>query len=64
MIAVATLIPRVSFANLLLYPAAILISTLLLALVHRFAKRFTPDLAHVLADAALVTPMLVILVAR
>lgn len=63
-IAVAALIQRVSFTTVLLYPAAILISTLLLALVHRFAKRVTPDLAHVLADAALVTPMLVILVAR
>ena len=63
-IAVYALIQRVPFTALLLYPAAILLSTVLLAVLHRFARRFTPDLAHVLADAAVVVPMALILVAR
>ena len=37
---------------------------MLLAVLHRFARRCTPDLAHVLADAAVVLPMALILVAR
>jgi hypothetical protein len=36
----------------------------LLGIVHRFARRLSPDLAHVLADAALVAPITLILVAR
>ena len=63
-IAVYALIQRVPFTVLLLYPAAILLSTVLLAVLHRFARRFTPDLAHVLADAAVGIPMALILVAR
>lgn len=50
--------------TLLLYPAAVLMSTLLLGIVHHLAKRLTPDLAHVLADAAVVVPMALNLVAR
>jgi hypothetical protein len=63
-IAVYALIERFSFTVLLFYPAAILLSTVLLAVLHRFARRFTPDLAHVLADAAMVIPMALILMAR
>jgi hypothetical protein len=63
-VAVYALIQRVPFTVLVLYPAAILLSTVLLAVLHRFARRFTPDLAHVLADAAMVIPMALILVAR
>jgi hypothetical protein len=50
--------------EILLYPAAVLLSTVLLGVVHHFAKRITPDLAHVLADAAVVAPMALIVVAR
>jgi hypothetical protein len=48
----------------LLYPAAVVLSTILLAIVHHFAKRITPDLAHVLADAAVVAPMALIVMAH
>jgi hypothetical protein len=50
--------------SLLLYPAAILMSTVLLGVVHHLAKRIRPELAHVLADAAVVVPMALIVVAR
>jgi hypothetical protein len=62
-IAVFALVRKVP-AALLFYPAAILLSTVLLGVVHQFARRLSPDLAHVLADAALVAPMALILVAR
>jgi hypothetical protein len=63
LIAVYALVQQVSF-TLLLYPAAVLFSTVLLGLVHQYAKRLSPDLAHVLADAAVVLPMALIVVAR
>ncbi|MFZ4764009.1 MAG: hypothetical protein ACOYMN_03570 [Roseimicrobium sp.] len=44
--------------ELLLFGFAILLSTLLLGVVHQLAKRLSPDLAHVLADAALALPMM------
>lgn len=50
--------------ELLLYSAAVLLSTLLLGVVHHLAKRLTPELAHVLADAAVVLPMALVLVAQ
>jgi hypothetical protein len=40
------------------YIGAILLSTALLGIVHAMAKRLSPDLAHVLADVALVTPVI------
>lgn len=49
--------------ELLIYSVAVLLSTLLLGVVHHLAKRMTPDLAHVLADAAVVAPMALIVVA-
>ncbi len=62
-IAVVALVQNVP-AGLLLYPGAVLVSTGLLGLVHWFAKRLTPDLAHVLADVAVVAPMALILIDR
>jgi hypothetical protein len=62
-IATCALVQKVP-VPMLLYPAPILLSTLLLGVVHRFAKSLSPDLAHVLADAALVAPIAMILVAR
>lgn len=49
--------------ELLLYSLAVLLSTVLLGVVHHVAKRITPELAHVLADAALAGPILVLAVA-
>lgn len=62
-IAVIALVKQGS-AVLLLYPAAVLFSTVLLGVVHQYAKRLSPDMAHVLADAAVVLPMALIVVAR
>lgn len=47
--------------ELLFYSLAVLLSTLLLGVVHHLAKRVTPDLAHVLADAAVGVPMALML---
>lgn len=49
--------------ELLIYTVAVLLSTLLLGVVHHLAKRITPELAHVLADAAVVAPMALIVMA-
>ena len=44
------------------FVVAILLSTTLLGMLHTFAKRISPELAHVLAHVALVTPALFFLV--
>lgn len=44
------------------FMVAILLSTTLLGTLHAFAKRISPELAHVLADFALVTPALFFLI--
>ncbi len=40
---------------------AILLGTLLLAALHLFARRLRPDLSHVLADAAVVLPIIIVM---
>lgn len=48
--------------ELLAFSGAVLFSTLLLGALHLFSRRITPDLARVLADAALVVPLVVVFV--
>ena len=55
-VAVASLSRRLPM-ELLLYSVAVLLSTLLLGVLHRVAKRMAPEMAHVLADAAVALPM-------
>lgn len=62
LVALVALGRRMPF-ELVLYTIAVLLSTLLLGAVHHWAKRLSPDLAHVLADAAVAVPMALILVA-
>lgn len=56
LVAVASLSRRLP-VELLLYSVAILLSTLLLGLLHKVARRMAPEMAHVLADAAVALPM-------
>jgi hypothetical protein len=49
--------------DILAFGGAIFLSTLLLGALHYFSKRMSADLARVLADAALVLPILVIFIA-
>ncbi len=46
--------------SLLAFSSAVLASTVLLGLVHHLARRLKPELSHVLADAAIALPVLVI----
>ena len=62
LIALVALGRRMPF-ELVLYTISVLLSTLLLGAVHHWARRLSPDLAHVLADAAVAVPMALILVA-
>jgi len=49
--------------DILAFGGAVFLSTLLLGALHYFSKRISADLARVLADAALVLPILVIFIA-
>lgn len=47
--------------EMLHFAFAILLGTLLLATVHLFSKRLRPDLSHVLADAAVALPIIIVM---
>lgn len=47
--------------EMLQFAFAILLGTLLLAAVHLFSRRLRPDLSHVLADAAVVLPIIIVM---
>lgn len=61
-VAIASLSRRLP-TELLLYSVAVLLSTLLLAVLHRLARRMAPEMAHVLADAAVALPMALLVLA-
>lgn len=46
--------------SLLAFSVAVLFSTVLLGVVHHFARRIKPELSHVLADAAIAVPVLAV----
>ena len=48
---------------LVLFCSAVLFSTILLGVVHHLARRMTPELSHVLADAAIAIPVLAVVLA-
>ena len=62
-VAVLAAMSRRMPVELVLYSVAVLISAVLLGVVHHLAKRITPEMAHVLADAAVVLPVALLLVA-
>ncbi len=47
--------------GMICFSFAILLGTLLLAALHLFARRLRPDLSHVLADAAVVLPIIIVM---
>ncbi len=49
--------------SLFAFSMAVLVSTLLLGVVHLMARRLKPELSHVLADAAIALPVLVVALA-
>lgn len=50
--------------DMLQFAFAILWGTLLLASLHLFARRLRPELSHVLADAAVVLPIIIVMAAQ
>ena len=47
--------------GMLSFACAILLGTLLLAALHLFSRRLRPDLSHVLADAAVALPIIIVM---
>ncbi len=59
----AIIVPRAIDPGMIFLTLAITLSTALLAALHIFARRFTPELSRVLADVAVALPI-VLLIAR
>ncbi len=57
----AFVVPRSIDPELILLTAAVTLSTGLLAALHVFARRLTPELSRVLADAALALPIVLLI---
>lgn len=55
------LVPRGIHPEIVLLTAAITLSTVFLAALHFFARRLTPELSRVLADAALALPIVLLI---